>query len=228
MIVYGRNVAKELLESHSKIEKIIIQNGFSDKEIVDLIYKSSVKCSYVDKKILDKKVNGNHQGILLYIPDYKYSDISCINSSSFVVVLDHLEDPYNFGAIIRSCVAFGVDTIIIPKDRSVSVNSTVMKVSTGLLNKINICLVSNIGYSLDKLKDAGFWIIGASMNGTLINECDFSFEKKCLVIGNEGSGISSLVLKKCDIITKIPMENGVDSLNASVSAGILIYEIIRR
>ena len=143
-----------------------------------------------------------------------------------MVVLDHLEDPHNLGAIIRTCEAAGITGIIIPKDRSVEVNSTVMKTSAGAVENIKIAQVVNIANVLDELKENGFWVVGTKMESdTDYRDIDYT-GKVALVIGNEGNGMSNLVSKKCDYIAKIPMYGKVNSLNASVAAGIMIYEMI--
>ena len=142
-------------------------------------------------------------------------------------MLDHLEDPHNLGAIIRTCEAAGVDAIIIPKRRGVEINSTVMKVSAGALNNINIVEVSSIAQTIDKLKDFGYWVYGTDMDGETYTNCKYD-SKTCLVIGAEGNGISKLVHDKCDFIISIPMVGKINSLNASVAAGITIYEVVRQ
>ena len=142
-------------------------------------------------------------------------------------MIDHLEDPHNFGAIIRTAEAAGVDAIIIPKKRSVEINSTVMKVSAGALNNVKIVEVSSLAQTIEKLKKYGFWFYGTDMDGT--NYTKVSYDKKsCLVIGAEGNGISKLVSEKCDYIISIPMTGKINSLNASVAAGITIYEVVRQ
>jgi len=140
-------------------------------------------------------------------------------------MLDHLEDPHNFGAIIRTCEALGIDGIIIPNDRSVSVNSTVVKTSTGAIYNMPIIRVANLGTTINKLKDLGYWIIGTDMEGTDYTEIDYNMPI-CLVIGNEGSGISKIVRDNCDFIAKIPMIGKINSLNASVSCGIVLSRIV--
>ena len=228
MLVYGRNVAKELLQKDKKINKIILQEHFDDKEIISMIENKNLEVEYLPKQKIDRLSNGNHQGIILNIPDYKYKQLAeVIDNSSFIVILDHLEDPHNLGAIIRTCEAAGVDAIVIPKDRQVQINSTVMKTSVGTLDNMNIVNVSNVVNCINELKENGFWIVGTSLN-TDVNYRDVDYSGKiALVIGNEGSGISRLVEKSCDYVVKIPMYGTTNSLNASVAAGIMIYEIIR-
>ena len=229
MLVYGRNVARELLNKNEKISKIILQEGFDDKNIISLIESKNIKVEYKLKREIDNLAKGVHQGILLSIPDYKYKSIEEIlnDNTSFVVILDHLEDPHNFGAIIRTCEAAGVDAIIISKDRQVQVNSTVMKTSAGTLDDMNIVLVANLVNAIERLKDNGFWIVGTALDSNLdYRDIDYS-GKKALVIGNEGKGMSQIVTKACDYIAKIPMYGKTNSLNASVASGIMIYEMIR-
>lgn len=227
MIVFGRNVAREVLDSKKEIKKVIMTNTFDDKGIISDLEKNNVKIIRVDKREIDRKYKGNHQGIVLEIEDFKYGKLNDLENSRFVVMLDHLEDPHNLGAIIRTCEAAGVDAIIIPKRRGVEINSTVMKVSAGALNNINIVEVSSIAQTIDKLKDFGYWVYGTDMDGETYTNCKYD-SKTCLVIGAEGNGISKLVHDKCDFIISIPMVGKINSLNASVAAGITIYEVVRQ
>lgn len=228
MLVYGRNVAKEILSGNKKINKITIIEDFSDKDILSLIEKRNIKPICLKKDEFSRFDKFSHQGIILDIEDFCYSDYTeFLNvENAKVVVLDHLEDPHNLGAIIRTCEAAGITGIIIPKDRSVEVNSTVMKTSAGAVENIKIAQVVNIANVLDELKDNGFWVVGTKMESdTDYRDIDYT-GKVALVIGNEGNGMSNLVSKKCDYIAKIPMYGKVNSLNASVAAGIMIYEMI--
>ncbi|MBE6157744.1 MAG: 23S rRNA (guanosine(2251)-2'-O)-methyltransferase RlmB [Firmicutes bacterium] len=228
MLVYGRNVAKEILQNPKKVKKIILQEGFDDKSVLSLIENTNLNIIYKQKREIDRLADGVHQGIILDVTDYKYYDLSDLsNEESFVVILDHLEDPHNFGAIIRTCEAAGVDAIIIPKDRQVQVNATVMKTSVGTLDSMKIIQVTNLPTALSKLKDQGFWIVGTALENSVdYREIDYS-GKIGLVIGNEGSGMSRLVKENCDFIAKIPMYGTTNSLNASVASGIMIYEVVR-
>lgn len=228
MLVYGRNVAKEILSGNKKINKITIIEDFSDKDILSLIEKRKIKPICLKKNEFSRFDKFSHQGIILDIEDFCYSDYTEFLDveNAKVVVLDHLEDPHNLGAIIRTCEAAGITGIIIPKDRSVEVNSTVMKTSAGAVENIKIAQVVNIANVLDELKDNGFWVVGTKMESdTDYRDIDYT-GKVALVIGNEGNGMSNLVSKKCDYIAKIPMYGKVNSLNASVAAGIMIYEMI--
>ena len=229
MLVYGRNVAWDLLKKNKNIRKIYFQEGFSDKKLISLIEKLKIPTKTCSKKEIDHLCSGVHQGIILDIPDYEYSNLKNIleSNESFVVLLDHLEDPHNLGAIIRTCEAAGVKSIIIPKDRQVSINSTVMKTSVGTLDNVNVVLVSNLVNAINQLKEHGFWIVGTSLtNSQDYRSIDYS-GKIALIIGNENSGISKLVAENCDFLVKIPMFGTTNSLNASVAAGIMIYEVIR-
>ena len=229
MLVYGRNVAKEILKKDKKVIKIILQEGFDDKEINSLIENGNFRVEVKQKRDIDRLADGVHQGIILDIPDYQYKELKYVlnNDPSFVVLLDHLEDPHNLGAIIRTCEAAGVDAIIMPKDRQVQINSTVMKTSVGTLDNMDIVSVSNLVNAIDTLKQNGFWVVGTALEDSVdYREIDYS-GKIALVIGNEGSGMSQLVKKNCDFIAKIPMYGTTNSLNASVAAGIMIYEVVR-
>lgn len=229
MLVFGRNVAIDLIKNKKKIDYIILQDGFNDKELLSLIELSKIRVEYRSKREIDDLVSGVHQGIILSIPDYKYNNLDSIvsNNDDLVVILDHLEDPHNFGAIIRTCEAAGIKSIIISRDRQVQVNSTVMKTSVGTVMSTNIVEVSNIANSIDWLKDNGFWIVGTALENSVdYRNVDYS-GKIAIVIGNEGTGISKLVAKKCDYLVKIPMYGKTNSLNASVAAGVMIYEVIR-
>ena len=229
MLVYGRNVAKDLLKKGKKIEKIYLQDNFSDKEVISLIENQKIKVIRLPKREIDNLCSGVHQGILLFVPDYEYTDFNRFlkNNEEKVVLLDHIEDPHNLGAVIRTCEAAGIKSIIIPKDRQVQVNATVMKVSVGTLDNVNVIQVTNLSNTIDKLKDNGYWIVGTALENS-VDYRDIDYNGKiALIVGNEGSGISNLVMKKCDFIAKIPMYGTTNSLNASVAAGIMKYEMIR-
>lgn len=225
MKVFGRNVFNEYKDNYKALKKIYISKGFSDKKIINFIKEKHLKYDVVESKVLDGMVSGNHQGIVMQIDDYEYSSLSDIKEDeNLIVVLDHIEDPHNFGAIVRTCEAAGVKTIIIPKDRSVSVNSTVMKTSVGALNYVKIIMVNNIVNTINTLKKDGYFIYAADMNGVNYKKESFA-SKIVLVIGNEGKGISKLVRDNSDEIISIPMKGNINSLNASVACAILIYGI---
>lgn len=227
MLVYGKNVAKEILKNPKKIRKIYLEVGFNDKYIISLIEKNKISYIYKSKLEIDHLVNGLHQGIILDVTDYKYHELSELLNEDVVVILDHLEDPHNFGAIVRTCEAAGIKSIIIPKDRQVQVNATVMKTSVGTLENVKIIQVTNLVNTIKELKKNNFWIVGTALDDSIdYRKIDYS-GKIVLIIGNEGTGMSRIVKDQCDFIAKIPMYGTTNSLNASVAGGIMIYEVIR-
>ena len=230
MLVYGRNVVNEILNSKTKIYKVFLDNNFNDQEILRKIEKLNLKKFHVDKNKIDKMCsNSANQGIALDIEEFEYLTIESIvkdDSANFVVMLDSLEDPHNFGAIIRTCECAGVDYIIIPKNRSVSVNSTVYKTSSGALNNVKIVVVVNLANTIRKLQDLGYWVYGAEANGVDYRSVKYD-GKTCLVVGSEGHGLKQIVANTCDQIISLPMKGKINSLNASVAGGILIYEMMK-
>lgn len=221
MRVCGKNVFNEL--DYKTVRKVTISNTFKDQEIMNKIKSNKLKYIISDAKVMDK-IMPHNQGIIIDIDDYSYASLSSIEEDSLVVMLDHLEDPHNFGAIIRTCEARGVKNIIIPKDRGVIVNETVMKTSAGALNHVNIIMVTNLVKTINDLKNKGYFVYGAEANGRNYNDVDYA-DKVLLVIGSEGSGLGRLVVENCDEIISIPMHGVVNSLNASVAASILLYGI---
>lgn len=228
MYICGKNVAKEYLNGNNKIKKVFLNSNFNDLEIMNLLKSKKIKIDYVDKRELDRKTLENHQGIILEVDDFEYSDLAVIESieNPLVVMLDHIQDPHNFGAIIRTCEAAGVDAIIVPKDRSVSVNGTVIRTSVGASKYVPIIRVTNLVQTIKEMKKQGFWFFGTDMNGENYSKLDYK-GKTALIIGNEGDGMSKLVKDNCDFIASIPMIGKINSLNASVAAGIIIYESVR-
>ena len=227
MKVFGRNVFNELKNDIKSIKKVYIANSFSDREIIDFVKKNNISHQFMDIKKMDGMVDGRHQGIIIVINEYEYVDYETMLDDKIVVMLDHLEDPHNFGAIIRTCEAAGIKSIIIPKDRSVSVNGTVMKTSAGALEYVNIAMVSNLVNVIKDFKKNGFFAYAADMGGENYKNIDFN-DKVLLIIGNEGNGIARLVRDNCDQIIAIPQYGNINSLNASVAAAILIYGIVNK
>lgn len=224
MLVYGKNVAREVINRKIKINKVYIQDNFNDE-----IKKDLMKYPYeiLKKYEMNKKIDGLNQGVILDIENYKYCDLDDIaKEHALIVILDHIEDPHNFGAIIRSCEAAGVDGIIIPDDRSVLVNATVIKTSVGTVFNTKIAKVKNIVNTIKLLKKKGFWIVGTDMEGTNYDAIDYK-GSTCIVCGNEGSGMSRLVRENCDFCASIPMEGEVNSLNASVATAIVVFEAVK-
>ena len=229
MYIYGKNVAIETLRNHQPIRKAYIYKSFQDKNMISKLQERNIPIRFVDKFELDKLAKGNHHGIMLDIPDYEYTPFEELlkKENALFIILDHLEDPHNLGAIIRTCEAAGVDGIILPKNRSVDVNSTVMRTSVGALDYVKIAQVTNLVGTMKELKEKGFWIVGTDMDGTDYREIDYC-GNTAIVIGNEGNGMARLVKENCDFIASIPMNGKVNSLNASVAAGIVIYEAIAK
>ena len=224
MLVYGRNVALEVLKRNIKINRVYMQENF-DFEYKNEFMKYNVKV--LKKHEMDRKFSGLHQGIALDIEDYKYVNINNFKfDNSLVVMLDHIEDPHNFGAIIRTCEAAGVDLIIIPENRSVEVNSTVIKTSVGTVFNMKIAKVKNLVNTINYLKKNGFWIVGTDMEGIDYDKIDYK-GNTCIICGNEGNGMSRLVTDNCDFIATIKMLGEVNSLNASVATGIVLFEAVK-
>ena len=233
MIVSGRNNVKEILNNYHEsygIKKAFVQNNFNEQNILSLLKKIRIPIIYEDKIKLDVLAKNNHQGIVLEVNDFEYCELDEIignKDKCRIVILDHLEDPHNLGAIIRTVEASGIDGVILPINRSVSVNETVMKTSVGALFNTKICQVTNLHNTIKYLKKKGFWLYGADMDGEDYSKIDYG-DKACLVIGNEGKGLARIIEEECDYIVSIPMKGKVNSLNASVACGILIYEMIKR
>ena len=237
--VEGRNSVLELLESEKDINKIFVTRGEKQGSINKIIGRAKGKgivLVEVDKSKLDEmSQTGNHQGVIAIVPPFEYCEVEDIleeaklkNEQPFILILDGIEDPHNLGAIIRTAETAGVHGVIIPKRRAASVNSTVNKVSAGAVEHMKIARVNNINDTMQFLKDSGLWIIGT--DGAAEN---YYYEQDltgpiALVIGSEGNGMNRLVSENCDILVKIPMHGKITSLNASVSAGIVTYEIVKQ
>lgn len=237
--VEGRNSVLELLESGKDINKIFISKGEKQGSINKILAKAKdekVIVVEVDKKKLDEmSQTGNHQGVIAVVPPFEYCEIDDIlneaktkNEDAFIIILDGIEDPHNLGAIIRTAETAGIHGVIIPKRRAASVNSTVNKVSAGAVEHMKIARVNNINDTIKYLKDKGLWIIGTDGKAQ-----KYYYEQDltgpiALVIGSEGFGMNRLVEENCDILVKIPMKGKITSLNASVSAGIVTYEIVKQ
>ena len=222
MIVYGKNVFNET--DPKSIRRVKLSPTFKDQEIMKKIKENHIKYIVSDQRDLDR-IALHNQGIVIEINDYEYKDLSSISKDEkIVLLLDHLEDPHNFGAIIRTCEARGIKSVIIPKDRSVAVNDTVMKTSAGALNRVNIIMVPNLVNAINKLKDDGFFVYASAMDGRDYKKVSYT-DRVVLIIGNEGKGVSKIVRDNSDEIISIPMIGSINSLNASVAAGILMYGI---
>ncbi len=220
MLVYGKNVLKDI--EVKKIRRVYLTENFRDKDIIDYLSENHIRYFYRPKNQLDKMVDKNHQGIVIDMDSYEYSTLESALEDDFIVALDHIEDVHNFGAIIRTCEAAGVKSILIPKDRSVRVNDIVVKTSVGTINRVKIILVNNLCESLKRLQKENYFVYAAFMDGEDYQTIDYA-KKKILVIGNEGKGVSSIVQNITDVRVGIPMKGKVNSLNASVAAGILLF-----
>lgn len=237
MKIEGRNAVVELLKTAKTIDKIIIQNGMRDKEsqnVLTLIRKSGAKFQFVEKAVMDKETETKrHQGFIAYVSDYEYKEFEDLLSiakgkqDAFFVLLDGIEDPHNFGSIIRVCECAGVDGIIIPKRRSAMVNETVMRVSEGSANHIKIARVTNLNPCIEKLKEAGVWTYALETGGNDIYKTDLK-GKIAIVVGGEDTGVNRLTKEICDGYITIPMFGKVNSLNASVACGIGVFEAVRQ
>ena len=235
-LILGRNAVIEALKSDRTIECLYVSKGDlegSIKVALGLAKDKGVVVKEADRRKLDVMCEGlNHQGIVAKVTPFKYCEVSDIlevaerkNEKPFIVILDEIEDPHNLGSIIRTAELCGVHGIIIPKRRNVGVTSTVYKCSAGAIEHMKIAKVTNINATIDILKEKGIWIYGADIEGK-----DFSYNTDvsgacALIIGSEGKGISSLTLKKCDLLVKIPMIGKINSLNASVATAVLLYQI---
>ena len=236
-IVAGRNAVMELLKSEKDINKLYIEHGERHGSINEIIAKAKearVVLVEVDKSKLDQMAE-NHQGVVAVVPPFNYSEVEdileCANEKGeapFILILDGIEDPHNFGSIIRTAETAGVHGIIIPKRRNVQVNSTVVKVSTGATSYVKIARVNNLNDTIRKLKDAGLWVIGTDGDANTMYYNQDLKGPLAIIIGSEGYGMSKLVKENADILIKIPMKGQITSLNASVSAGIVIYEAVKQ
>ncbi len=236
MKVEGRNAIYELLKTDKEIDKVLVRRDLIDdasKRLINVLKSHKVKIQAVDKFVIDKESESKrNQGFIAFTSDYKYFDLEDIieaakDKDGFILMLNEILDPHNLGSIIRVAECAGVDGVVISKDRSASVNDTVMRISEGALNHVKVARVVNINAAIEKLKENGYWIYGAELGGGDIYKTDLT-GKICLIIGGEDSGVKRLTKSKCDGIVSIPMFGKVNSLNASVACGIAIYEAVRQ
>ncbi|QUN37731.1 23S rRNA (guanosine(2251)-2'-O)-methyltransferase RlmB [Clostridium beijerinckii] len=237
-IVIGRNAVIEALRGERTIETLYISNSKlegSIKTIVGLAKENKILIKEVDKRKLDSMCGGEvHQGVIAKVTPYKYSEVSDIldlaekrGEAPFIVILDEVEDPHNLGSIVRTAELFGVHGIILPKRRSASVSTTVYKSSVGAIEHVKIAKVTNLNSTIEELKEKGIWIYGADIRAEEYSY-QVDFGGPCaVIIGNEGRGISKLTVEKCDKLIKIPMVGKINSLNASVAGGIIMYEVLK-
>lgn len=238
-LVFGRNSVIELINSDRTINKLFIQKGEargSIGKVIDLAKRKKIVISEVQKAKLDEMTdNQNHQGVVAVTSPYKYCEIDDIlnvakdkGEEPFIIIADGIEDPHNLGAMIRTAECMGVHGIIIPKRRAVAVTNTVAKVAAGALEYMKIARVNNINDSIEELKENGVWIVGTDAAGKdFLTDVDMK-GSIAVVIGSEGEGMSNLTKKRCDFLAKIPMKGNITSLNASVTCGMVIYEVARQ
>lgn len=237
-IVIGRNAVIETLKGDRTIETLYIANNKLEGSIniiIGLAKEKRVIIKEVDKRKLDSMCDGGtHQGVIAKVTPYKYSEVADILNLAeergefpFIVILDEVEDPHNLGSIVRTAELFGVHGIIIPKRRSASVSATVYKSSVGAIEHVKIAKVTNLNVTIQDLKQKGIWVYGADIRAEEYSyQVDFS-GPCAVIIGNEGRGISKLTVQKCDKLIKIPMVGKINSLNASVAGGIIMYEVLK-
>ena len=234
MNVEGKNAVAEALKSDATIDVIMVEKGINHP-IIAIARDKGIKLRFLDKNTMDKmSVTKRHQGFIAVTSDFEYCDVSDIldyaksrNEDAFVVLLDGVEDPHNLGSVIRVCECAGVHGVIIPKHRSASVNETVVKVSAGATEHMRVARVTNINSAIEELQKAGVWVFCADMDGEDIYKTDLT-GKIGIVIGSEGKGTKQSIKAYCDDVISIPLFGKVNSLNASVSAGIVVYEIVRQ
>ena len=236
--IEGRNAVMEAFRSGQVIDKLFILDGCQDGPVRSIAREARKKdtiINYVPKERLDQlSQTGSHQGVIAQIAAYEYSTVEDILEKArekgeppFIFLLDNIEDPHNLGAIIRTANLAGAHGVIIPKRRAVGLTATVAKTSAGALNYTPVAKVTNLGKTIDELKEAGIWFVCADMDGDRMYDLNMKGPIG-MVIGNEGEGVSRLIREKCDFTAAIPMKGDIDSLNASVAAGILAYEIVRQ
>ena len=236
--IEGRNAVLEAFRSGKPIDRIYIQDGCQDGPIMSIkreAKKHDTLIKYVAKERLDQmSETGKHQGVIACAAAYEYAQVEDMlalaeqkGESPFLFLLDNIEDPHNLGAIIRTANLAGAHGVIIPKNRAVGLTATVARTSAGALNYTPVAKVTNLGKTIEDLKKKGLWFVCADMGGTTMY--DLALKGPIgLVIGNEGEGVGRLVKEKCDFVASIPMKGDIDSLNASVAAGVLAYEIVRQ
>ncbi|MGN0425908.1 MAG: 23S rRNA (guanosine(2251)-2'-O)-methyltransferase RlmB [Acetatifactor sp.] len=236
--IEGRNAVIEAFRSGKTIDKLFLLDGCQDGPIQTIkreAKKQDTLVKFVDKERLDQmSVTGKHQGVIAQAAAYEYAEVEDIlraakdkGEAPFVLILDNIEDPHNLGAILRTANLAGAHGVIIPKNRAVGLTATVARTSAGAINFTPVAKVTNIAKTIEDLKKEGMWFVCADMGGTIMYDLDLTGPIG-LVIGNEGEGVGRLVKEKCDMIASIPMKGNIDSLNASVAAGVLAYEIVRQ
>lgn len=237
-IIEGRNAVIEAFRAGKAIDKLFILDGAQDGPIQTIkreAKKRDTMIKFVTKERLDQlSETGKHQGVVAYAAAYTYAEVEDVlaaarskNEAPFIFLLDNIEDPHNLGAIIRTANLAGAHGVIIPKNRAAGLTAAVARASAGALNYMPVARVTNLAQTMEALKKEGLWFVCADMGGTTMYQLDLTGPIG-LVIGNEGDGVGRLVREKCDFVASIPMKGDIDSLNASVAAGVLAYEIVRQ
>ena len=238
LVICGRNAVLEAFRSGKTIDRLYVQEGVADgtlQSILRTAKKTDAVINFVNKERLNKYAEGDkHQGVVAMAAAYNYAEVEDILKAAkekgeppFIIVLDDIEDPHNLGAIIRTANQAGAHGVIIPKRHAVGLTATVARTSAGAINYTPVAKVTNISRTIEELKEKGIWFACADMSGELMYNCNLTGAIG-LVIGSEGSGVSRLVKEKCDFVVNVPMFGQIDSLNASVAAGVLAYEIVRQ
>lgn len=236
--IEGRNAVIEAYRSGKPIDKLFVLDGCQDGPIMTIkreAKKAGTLVKYVTKERLDQMSDtGKHQGVIAQAAAYTYAEVDDILAAAkekgeppFIFLLDNIEDPHNLGAIIRTANLAGAHGVIIPKDRAVGLTAVVARTSAGALNYTPVARVTNLARTIEDLKKEGLWFVCADMGGTVMYDLNLKGPIG-VVIGNEGAGVGKLVKEKCDMVASIPMKGDIDSLNASVAAGVLAYEIVRQ
>ena len=237
-LIEGRNAVIEAFRAGRPIDKVYIQDGCQDGPVQTIkreARKKDVQIRYVEKERLDQMtVTGKHQGVIAVAASYKYASVEDMlkkaedaGEAPFLILLDNIEDPHNLGAVIRTANLAGAHGVIIPKNRAAGLTAVVAKASAGALNYTPVAKVTNLARTIEELKEKGLWFVCADMDGTRMYDLNLKGPIG-LVIGSEGEGLGRLVKEKCDMTAAIPMKGDIDSLNASVAAGVLAYEIVRQ
>lgn len=238
LTIEGRNAVMEAFRAGKTIDKLFVLDGCQDGPVRSIVREAKKKdtiIQFVQKERLDQiSETGKHQGVIAYAAAYEYAEVEDLlniaekkGEAPFLILLDGIEDPHNLGAIIRTANLAGAHGVIIPKHRAAGLTATVAKTSAGALNYTPVAKVTNLGKTMEELKEKGMWFVCADMGGDIMYHLDLRGPIG-LVIGSEGDGVSRLVKEKCDFVASIPMKGDIDSLNASVAAGVLAYEIVRQ
>lgn len=237
-IIYGKNPIIEAIESGHEINKLVILEGSKDRnlqKVVEMARQKKIMIQFMERKLMDRIADGeNHQGVIAYVSPYEYHELEDLlqiarskNESPFLIICDEITDPHNLGSIIRTANAVGAHGVIIPKRRSAAINQTVVKTSCGAVEYVPVARVTNIAQTIKTLKEEGVWIVGTDMGAPNYYESNLT-GSIAIVVGNEGGGIGRLVKESCDFMISLPMFGQVSSLNASVAASVVMYEVVRQ